>query len=271
MNLIRTERTTEIYQMDTTHFHDAIELYYQVAGEKEYFIKDRSYHIIPGDLIFITENTLHKTFVGSKGPMDRILVEIHRQKLCNAYTSLNLKPLFHIFDQKINVFRLPPKIQHEVYRLLCALNACESMDFTVYPVDTLKVARLIELLYYLSVTFKHMPRLSEHHWGDHNIHTNKIFSYVNQHYAESLTLEHLSAHFGLNKYYFCKLFKEKSGLTLTEYQNIIRIKKAAELLQHTPLNITEISEKVGYNDSSYFGKVFKKHMKVSPLKFRKHL
>ncbi|GAU76300.1 AraC family transcriptional regulator [Fusibacter sp. 3D3] len=268
MNYIRTERTTEIYQMNATHFHDSIELYYQVTGEKEYFIKDRTYHIIPGDLIFIAENTLHKTFVGSKGPMDRILVEIHRQALLKNYANLNLRPLFHIFDQKSSVFRLPLKIQHEVYRLLSALDACESMDTPLYPVNTLKVARLIELLHYLNITFKQMPRLTENHC---NLHTNKIFKYVNHHYAETLTLERLSAQFGLNKYYLCKIFKESSGFTLTEYQNTIRIKKAVELLQHTPLNITEISEKIGYNDSSYFGKVFKRYMKVSPLKFRKHL
>lgn len=62
-----------------------------------------------------------------------------------------------------------------------------------------------------------------------------------------------------------------TGLTFTEYLNYIRVKEAKELLCKSAESITQISEKVGYESITHFGRVFKKLTGVSPLKYRKQM
>ena len=55
------------YNMSYRHYHDAYEIYYLLHGERDYFIKDRTYTITKGDLVFININDLHKTVDTKKG------------------------------------------------------------------------------------------------------------------------------------------------------------------------------------------------------------
>ena len=70
-------------------------------------------------------------------------------------------------------------------------------------------------------------------------------------------------------YYVSRLFKEELGLTFIEYLTKIRIDAAKRLLLETNMTVSEISDLVGYQDPSYFTKVFKKREGVTPTQFRR--
>ena len=84
-------------------------------------------------------------------------------------------------------------------------------------------------------------------------------AYIAENLADpSLNLSRVSAHVGLSAVYFCSLFKQETGKTLSEYMNLARIEKAKALLADTDEKIARIAEQVGYANPSYFFEVFKR-------------
>ena len=66
-----------------------------------------------------------------------------------------------------------------------------------------------------------------------------------------------------------RTFKEITGYGISEYLNIHRIREAKRLLEETDLSVQQIARKLGYESITYFEKVFKTYMTMSPLKYRK--
>ena len=93
--------------------------------------------------------------------------------------------------------------------------------------------------------------------------------YVLKHYSDPLTLEKVSEAVGFSASYFSFLFKKETGENFLHYLTRIRMDRAKELLSQTDLSISEISEQVGYNDSNYFTKMFRKETRLSPGQYRK--
>ena len=96
-----------------------------------------------------------------------------------------------------------------------------------------------------------------------------ILLYISQHYQSKLTTAELAEHFHLTEHYFCCLFKKETGQSPIDYINKYRIEKAGILLKNTDKNITDIAQQVGFDDSNYFSRIFKKYNGVSPRYYRK--
>lgn len=92
--------------------------------------------------------------------------------------------------------------------------------------------------------------------------------YVEEHLHQGLGLRDAAQHVHLNPSYFSVLFKEQMGMTFIEYVTRLRIQKAKELLLQTKLPVGEIAERVGYQTTKYFNKVFKEYEGHSPGSYR---
>lgn len=98
----------------------------------------------------------------------------------------------------------------------------------------------------------------------------KIMLYINEHYAGALTLTEVARQFHFNPSYLSNYFTLHNKEGFNEYLNRVRIDKACSLLKEQPgLSISEISGLVGYSDHSYFTRVFRKLMGISPSQYRK--
>lgn len=98
---------------------------------------------------------------------------------------------------------------------------------------------------------------------------NEVFQYIEQNYRMEITLDSLAAILNLESSYFCRLFKGITGTPPIEYLNNFRIYKAISLMQDKPeLSITQIASATGYNDSTYFSRVFKHAIGESPSSYR---
>lgn len=97
----------------------------------------------------------------------------------------------------------------------------------------------------------------------------QVFRRIRKDFAQPLTLEQLAQEAQLNPHYFCQVFRQLAGRTPIDYLNYYRIECAAEQLCTTSLSITEIALACGFNDISYFNRLFKKHKLMTPTTFRK--
>ena len=96
-----------------------------------------------------------------------------------------------------------------------------------------------------------------------------IFQYIKENFRLNITLDELCFLSGTNKTTLCMEFKNTYGETIINYINKLRIKEAKKLLREGRLNITEISEAVGFSSVHYFCRIFKMRENISPTQYVK--
>ncbi len=97
-----------------------------------------------------------------------------------------------------------------------------------------------------------------------------IEAYLQEHYAENITNTQLSRQFGLVPSYLSKLFKTYMGVTPSKYLTSLRIEQAKRLIEASPRRLSkEIASAVGFSDSLYFSRVFKKETNYSPAEYKR--
>ncbi|NLO10006.1 MAG: helix-turn-helix transcriptional regulator [Clostridiales bacterium] len=95
-----------------------------------------------------------------------------------------------------------------------------------------------------------------------------IIYYIQNRYNEKISIDSLVKEFHTNRTTLHMDFKEHTGLSINQYLLQIRMNMAAKLLRDTGLSLSEICERIGYSDTTYFGKVFKKTLNQSPSEYR---
>ncbi|MGO2082558.1 AraC family transcriptional regulator [Vagococcus sp.] len=98
---------------------------------------------------------------------------------------------------------------------------------------------------------------------------NAIFSYIESHYIEGVTLEEIAKHIGFSPYYFSRFFKKNTGQTFMQFLNEYRINQAKYILGHEKVPMIEVAERSGFNSVKTFHHVFKEQVGLSPLKYHK--
>jgi AraC-like DNA-binding protein len=97
----------------------------------------------------------------------------------------------------------------------------------------------------------------------------KVVKYALANAGNPIGVEDLAKVAGIGRFHFSRLFSKWYGMPPSEFLRDIRVEKAVRLLQTERLTIKEVAARCGYSDDSYFCKVFKKEMGVSPEAFRK--
>lgn len=96
----------------------------------------------------------------------------------------------------------------------------------------------------------------------------KVMRYIQKNISEPLTVEEIAKTVYLSPDHLTRLFKKQQGQTLIDYMIEQRMILAKELLEQNKLTITMISAKVGYNNYSYFTKIFKKYYSMTPREYQ---
>ncbi len=98
-----------------------------------------------------------------------------------------------------------------------------------------------------------------------------LLQYVDSHFTEDMSREHLSELFYFAPDYITKIFKKETGMSFKNYIIEKRLDLARKLLQKTDASIRDISLQVGYDNYSYFTRLFKKSFGMTPVEFRMKL
>jgi AraC-like DNA-binding protein len=96
----------------------------------------------------------------------------------------------------------------------------------------------------------------------------KAERFIWENYTRKLCLQEVAEASGLSAPYFSTIFKEEMGENLSSYLNRLRVEKAAALLTETDLSLNEIAWTCGFEDQSWFSKIFKSYTRISPRKYR---
>ncbi len=89
-----------------------------------------------------------------------------------------------------------------------------------------------------------------------------------QHYTKDVTLDDAAESMGMSTFYFSRQVKVLTGRTFLEYFTTYRIEKSKELLRSTDMSVSDIGHSVGYTESNYFLRVFKRMTGMTPSTYR---
>lgn len=260
------------FNMHVKHFHNQYEIFYLLEGERQFFFDNRSYLVKSGSLILVDENAIHMTMANSEQEFghDRIILYVDRDKMKEfdrIFPNLNLVKFFH---QHYGVFPLNERQQQEFIDLYIRLQ--EEFDSRKRNYRAMIEMEIIQ--YFIRfMRENHTPAVEHMDSGAPSKYQNiyAVADYVSVHFAETITLDQLAERFYISKYYLCRTFKEITGYGINEYMNIHRIREAKRLLEETDMSVLQIAHALGYESITYFEKVFKTYMTMSPLKYRKTL
>ncbi|WFB59987.1 AraC family transcriptional regulator [Paenibacillus sp. BR1-192] len=97
----------------------------------------------------------------------------------------------------------------------------------------------------------------------------RVVDHIHNHYQEDMNLNDLCSLSNLSRSTFCILFKEWTGKTFNRYLTDLRILQAMMMLKQPELSVTDVCYSTGFNELSYFCRIFKKYTGISPTDFRK--
>ena len=97
----------------------------------------------------------------------------------------------------------------------------------------------------------------------------RAMAYLHEHYTESLTRRAIAEHVGLDEDYLTYCFRQELGMTPITYLNRYRVNQARHLLKQTDKSVTAIALEVGFSDSSYFSRIFKRETGMAPDAYRR--
>jgi AraC-like DNA-binding protein/mannose-6-phosphate isomerase-like protein (cupin superfamily) len=260
------------------HSHEFIELAYIAEGDGVHEYRGMSYPITSGDVLVIEPNIEHSYQSGKNRLLvynvlfqpsvlseelgilfkvtsfiDFFFVEPFLRKYVNFQGHLTLAPQEHI-EMLFRLDRLAREFQAKEigYRIV---------------IKTL----LIEMFIFLSRCYErriHKPMTTLDNEDEIIRH---IREFIELHHARPLSLSQVCQLCGMSPSAFSAKFKQQVGKTFVEFRNQIRIKVAKDLLIKSEDKIVSVCQQVGFEDLSFFNKVFKKEVGVSPGEYRKNM
>lgn len=250
------------------HYHDCYELYYLLSGERYYFIEDKTYHVKRGNFVLINSYDIHCTSSFEKYGYERILINFKRDFLEGFTDVINEINLFDNFEKGIHVVRLSFQEQHYAETILKAMLKEYNEKKAGYSVY-LKASMILLLTILSRQCNAPSSAISEEYYSTNHKIISEITGYINNNYADDITLDSICEQFFISPYHFSRSFKKSTGFTFIEYLNGVRIKEAQKLLITTDLSVTDIGNRVGYKSITHFGRVFKSITGCAPLHYRK--
>jgi len=140
------------------------------------------------------------------------------------------------------------------YQYICSIEEAENTDDLVDIIN-----QMTQYLAGEAFSFRGIRHVSA---------LKKADRYIQANFSRKLSLREIAEASGLSAPYFCTIFKEEMGENLSSYLNRLRVEKASQLLAETNLSLNEISYNCGFEDQSWFSKIFKNYTGMNPGKIR---
>ncbi len=243
------------------HFHDFFECYLLLSGKLSYQIESASFALLPGDLLLIGPNQLHRPLFSSENQAyDRIVLWLSRSFV--EQLSSNSTDLSVCFSATRNsVIRLPEETRKQLEDMLFnLLNASEVEDFGKDVLCRSLVASLLVSLNRVSGNAKQTLPKSDVRVSQ----LVKLVSvYLDEHLSEAVTLDELSRTVFLSKYYLERQFKKETGVSIYRMLLQKRMIRARNLMRDK-MPLIQVALTCGFSEYSGFYKAFRNEYGMSP-------
>jgi AraC-like DNA-binding protein len=253
------------------HWHPEIELTLVFEGEIAYQVNDSLYHLKAGEGLFCNTNVLHAGHGYGGGDCSYLSITFH-PRLLYGYSSsvMQNKYMKHILESPALAGIHFTKEEVWQRKVLEGMTKIHDLS-REHPVSEELQIQIILLEIWLEI-FEHVEK-SKIDYTENGRDTERIrqvMEYIQNHYAEKITLEDLSAQIHLCRSESCRLFKRYMNASMFDYLLDYRIERSLELLRSSALDVTEIAGLVGFANPGYYARIFKRKMGCTPREYRKN-
>ncbi len=253
------------------HHHDFYEIYFFMNGDVEYFIENRTYRLLPSDMLLISPLELHQPRINQNIPYERIVVWFGKSFLQRFSTPrTNLAACFDSASPyHTNLLRFDPAMRENIFRLL--LRLCDTVENPDYGEDLMATSLVIALL----VEINRAARTARPDKGEDvpskdsdpsSSLISGVLDYINKHYNEDLTLDSISSRFFTSKWHLSHEFNRLVGTGVHRYITQKRLAVARQMLSDG-VSPTDACRYCGFNDYANFYRAFKKIYAISPKEY----
>ena len=246
------------------HIHDCLEMYYSMAGDRQFVVEDSLYDAMPGDLFVMNPFEAHRPVCAGDGAHERIVVCIDPAYLRALSTPQT--------DLSACFYRRPPGFCHRA-----RLDGPERAAFTLllqrlgapqgFGSDLLENGVFAELMVLVnSLYFDRSAQMDLPGSRRGNGRAADILAFLNAHITQPVSIDAVAEAFYLSRGYVCRLFKEATGTTINKYVVARRISVAKRLLAQG-CSVHEACEQSGFGDYAHFIRAFGQAVGVSPKQY----
>lgn len=256
----------------TSHLHIVCEILYCYCGNMTVHVGNNAYSFQAGELIVIPANTVHSITFHGQIEHRYLVVQFELGYIAdsNFYDEYKCVLPFaadnNSYHKKI---KLTAKDSEEIRTLLeqTASNFA-SDDFFKELRAKSDICNIVQWISKRICFYKDMEQDFESQIKELN-RVRPAIDYIEENYASEISLQNLADICNYSYSHFSKVFIKAFSINPNTYISYTRIRKAEDLLKSTDMNISDIASAVGYNDVSYFIRVFRKLKGISPNKYRK--
>lgn len=238
----------------TSNWHKNPEMIYVSEGSGTLIYSGESYPMKKGDMFIINQEAVHHVF--SKHGIDYYFIIVDEDFCLQNGIALGN----YTFNIKAE----------DKYTKNKFLNVIRETELYTEEYRDISPARLrgavLSLL--IDVCEKHSSKKVEDREKTSDRYIKSALWYINENFANNITLENVAAHLGINKFYLTREFKKYTGETVFSCINMLRCKKAEHILLEGG-TVTDAAMESGFESVSYFSRMYKKTRGISPSEYRK--
>ncbi|MCR5032549.1 MAG: AraC family transcriptional regulator [Lachnospiraceae bacterium] len=266
----------ENFSMSRRHYHESVELYFLLEGERFYFVEQDTYRLSSHMAMLVGRNRIHKTSMTGANPYHkRFLLQFDPQLYSPVLESVGLPSWDKIEEKYGAVASFADEDWDVICRLIEHSKQLSSSPATQdSPLIRLHSLELLALFLKNRSSCKSMGYKNAD--GDLMVQTgmyqivHEVARYLQQHCTEKVSLDELADLFYVSRSYLTRIFRSVTGFTITEYLTYLRIQKAQFLLSSTSFTITDIAELTGFGNVTYFERVFRSTTGSTPRAYRRN-
>ena len=261
------------YPQISMHWHPEMEITYITDGSCNYNINLTNYVVDPGDIIIIKPQSLHSLTLNNNQSVTWNTIVFNFNMLNSSITDgCLLKYIAPIINE---THELPIIIKKDsvgyskIFDTITSIFDCYENQNDAFELELKSyLFHLLALLYkYNLVKFNdNKKELS----SDASSKIKTILNYINNNFQKEISIDDLANLCQYSQYHFMRFFKKHLGVTTIQYINNVRLEKASILLSSTDSSIMEISLETGFDNLSYFNKLFKRKYHITPKEFRRN-
>ncbi len=251
------------------HWHDEMEIIYIKKGCGTIMVDFETYEVYAGTLVLILPGQLHSISQHENDSMEYENIIFHPNILLSKQTDDCTKDFF--LPLLLNETALPALITPSLKNYEEIASCIDEADeiCKIYP-KAYQFALKSQLFRFFYLLFSACNDTSGLPKKRRTLDKMKqIIKYIECNYMEKITIADMSREIGLSRSYFMKYFKNTMGTSFIEYLNEYRLTMASRLLLSSDSSILDIASEVGFDNLSYFNRLFKKRFGTTPSNYRK--
>lgn len=257
------------------HRHEFLEIVFMLEGACTHHYLDTSTVLVSGDVFIVVPHEEHSYAINSETVIANLLFYpgilgnewSELKEISGIYNFMMLEPFFRPESNKNQVLHFSPEeFMHVIFLLKSIQTEQENRQKGFKFVQK---AYLISMLSLIGRTWEKELHAQAASYKRKKFLLSDALDYISNNIKEDLTINDIAARVFLSPDYFRKVFKAVTGVPPIEYINKLRMAKAEAMLRDTMLTVSEIAERVGINDISYFSKLFHAAVGCTPTDYRR--